>query len=63
MISQLSIRYLHDDLTHYIQVPTSRENLPYNLASAFAEIIRRSGANDKLVIEQLVIELQTDIQV
>lgn len=54
MIQDLSINFESEGLQHFIKVPTDSENLPYNLAEAFKEVIEKSNANSDIVIEQLI---------
>ncbi len=54
MITDLSINYEYGGLQYFIKVPSEDNNLPYNLAEAFEEVIRKSNANADIVIEQLV---------
>ena len=53
MIDNLTISFEREDIAHTLNVPTRDENLPYNLATAFAEIIKQSDANDEMVIDNL----------
>lgn len=53
MIDNLTISFGCDGITHTLSVPTRDENLPYNLATAFAEIIKQSDANDEIVLDNL----------
>lgn len=54
MITDLSINYECGGLQYFIKVPSEDENLPYNLAEAFREVIEKSNANADMVIEQLI---------
>lgn len=54
MIRDLSINFESEGLQHFIKVPSEDENLPYNLAEAFKEVIDKSDANSDIVIEQLI---------
>ena len=54
MISDLSINYECGGLQYFIKVPSDDNNLPYNLAEAFEEVIKKSNANADIVIEQLI---------
>lgn len=54
MISDLSINYECAGLQYLIKVPSEDCNLPYNLAEAFEEIIKKSNANTDIVLKQLV---------
>lgn len=49
MIDNLTITFESDGITHTLDVPTKDENLPYNLATAFTEIIKQSDANIEMV--------------
>lgn len=53
MIDNLTISFEREDITHTLNVPTMDVNLPYNLATAFAEIIKQSDANDEMVLDNL----------
>lgn len=55
MIQDISIKIKNGDLTHTISIDTDIDgNLPYDLAEAFAEVIRLTYANTNMVIEELV---------
>lgn len=47
MIDNLTINFECNGITHTLSVPTRDENLPYNLATAFTEIIKQSDANSE----------------
>lgn len=53
MIDNLTINFEAGGIAHTLNVPTRDENLPYNLATAFAEIITQSNANADIVINDL----------
>ena len=57
MIDNLTITFETNGITHTLSVPTRDENLPYNLATAFTEIIKQSDANSEMVIDNLMSEL------
>lgn len=57
MIDNLTISFESNGIIHTIDVPTRDENLPYNLATAFAEIIKQSDANIEMVISNLMSKL------
>lgn len=57
MIDNLTISFESNGITHTLDVPTKDENLPYNLATAFAEIIKQSDANIEMVISNLMSKL------
>ena len=54
MISDLSINYGYAGLQYFIKVPSEDNNLPYNLAEAFEEVIKKSNANVDIVLDQLI---------
>lgn len=54
MISNLSINYEYAGLQYFIKVPSEDNNLPYNLAEAFEEVIKKSNANTDIVLKQLI---------
>ena len=57
MIEYISINIKNGGLTHTIQLDTDiGSNLPYDLADAFAEVIRLTNANPDMVVEQLINE-------
>lgn len=53
MIDNLTINFECNGITHTFSVPTRDENLPYNLATVFAEIIKKSDVNDEMVIDNM----------
>ena len=57
MIQEISINIKNRGLTHTIQLDTDiADNLPYDLAEAFAEVIRLTNANPDRVVEQIISE-------
>lgn len=57
MIEYISINIKNGGLTHTISIDTDIDsNLPYDLAEAFAEVIRLTNANPNMVVEQLINE-------
>lgn len=57
MIEYISINIKNGGLTHTISIDTDIDgNLPYDLAEAFAEVIRLTNANPDIVVELLVNE-------
>lgn len=52
MIDNLSISFTLDGLQYQITIP-SDDNIPYNLAAAFEEVINKSNANPEIVIDEL----------
>lgn len=61
MIDNLTITFESNGITHTLDVPTRDENLPYNLATAFTEIIKQSDANSEIVIDKLEVEFDYGI--
>ena len=55
MIENINISFTLDGLDYNISVPTdiNYENIPYLLASAFAEVVEKSDANKEIVIDQM----------
>ena len=61
MISNLTISYEQDkNISVILSTDTACDNLPYNLAVVFAKVIRDSGTNAEMVIENLNSELESD---
>ena len=61
MIDQITAQYKVDNIDVELTVRTDMdENLPYNLASLFARIIRDTEVNPDMVLEQLSNDLETD---
>ena len=57
MIEEISIILKDGGLTHTISINTDiDDNLPYDLADAFSEVIRLTNVNPNMDIEQLVDE-------
>ena len=57
MIQEISIKIKNSRFTHTISIDTDIDgNLPYDLAEAFAEVIRMTNANPDMVVEQLINE-------
>ncbi len=54
MIENLTIRFAHNGLNYRITVLTDGENTPYDLASAFGEVIEKCNADPHIVIEELM---------
>ena len=61
MIDNLTITFEGNGITHTLSVPTRDENLPYNLATAFTEIIKQSDANSEMVIDWLECEFDYEM--
>ena len=54
MIENINISFSQCGLDYYVSIPTDNyENVPYLLASAFAELVEKSDANKELVVEQM----------
>ena len=62
MIDNLKISYVQDrDISVTLSTETEyNPKLPYNLAAVFAKVIRDSGTNAEMVIENLNSELESD---
>ena len=61
MIDQITAQYKVDNIDVELTVRTDMaENLPYNLASLFARIIRDTEVNADMVMEQLSNDLETE---
>ena len=61
MIDKITTQYKVDNIDVELTVSTDlTENLPYNLASLFARIIRDAEVNPDMVLEQLSNDLETD---
>ena len=57
MIEYIFINIKNGGLTHTISIDTDiDDNLPYDLADAFSEVIRLTNANPDMVVEQLINE-------
>lgn len=55
--SDLEISFVYHGLHHTIKVPSdydSINNLPYDLASAFEEVMEKTEVNPEIVIEELM---------
>ena len=61
MIDNLTITFESNGITHTLSITTRDENLPYNLATAFTEIIKQSDANSEMVIDKLEAEFDYGI--
>lgn len=61
MIDQITASYTVDNIDVELTVRTDMaENLPYNLASLFARIIRDTEVDADMVMEQLFNDLETE---
>lgn len=60
MIDSLIISFESEGILHTLNVPTKDINLPYNLATAFTELIKHSDANAEMIIEQLEVKFPSD---
>lgn len=55
MIDNLKVSYTEKGLFYTVTTVTGQdENLPYNLADLFEDILIHSAANETIVIEQLI---------
>lgn len=56
MIHDLTISFTKNHIRYTMQVPDADDevsNLPFDLASAFAEVIICSSVNDEMVLDEL----------
>lgn len=56
MITNITITFNNEDIIYSMQIPEVDNNIPYNLAEVFSELIKQTGANSNIVIEQLIYE-------
>lgn len=55
MIDNLKVSYTEKGLSYTVTTVTGQDdNLPYNLADLFEDILIRSAANDNIVIGELI---------
>lgn len=55
MIDNLQVSYTEKGLFYTVSTVTGQDdNLPYNLADLFEDILIHSAANENIVIEQLI---------
>lgn len=54
MIDNLKVTYTEKGLSYTVSTETNDDNLPYNIADLFEDILIHSAANDNIVIEQLI---------
>ena len=62
MIENINISFTLCGLDYSISVPTDNnyENIPYLLASVFAEVVEKSNANKDMVIEHMKANLEME---
>ena len=62
MIENINISFTLCGLDYSISIPADRnyENIPYLLASAFAEVVEKSNANKDMVIEHMKANLEME---
>lgn len=62
MIENINISFTRCGLDYNISIPTDMnyENIPYLLASAFAEVVEKSNANKEMVIDQMKANLEIE---
>lgn len=62
MIENINISFTRCGLDYNISIPTDMnyENIPYLLASAFAEVVEKSNANKEMVIGQMKANLEIE---
>lgn len=46
-MESLKISFIYDDLDYQLSVPCD-DNIPYGLAAAFVEVIKKSNASDEI---------------
>lgn len=56
MVTDIVMSFNRHQIAYSLQIPEADDNIPYNLAEAFAEIIKQTEANPDIVIEQLISE-------
>ena len=55
MIDNLKVSYTEKGLSYTVSTETGdNDNLPYNIADLFEDILIHSAANENIVIEQLI---------
>lgn len=62
MIENINISFTRCGLDYNISIPTDMnyENIPFLLASAFAEVVEKSNANKEMVIDQMKANLEIE---
>lgn len=56
MITDITVTFKKNEINYSMQIPEADDNIPYNLAEVFADLIKQTGANSDMVIEQLIDE-------
>lgn len=54
MIDNLKVSYTENGLSYTVSTETNDDNLPYNIADLFEDILIHSAANDNIVIGELI---------
>ena len=54
MIDNLKVSYTEKGLSYTVSTETNYDNLPYNIADLFEDILIHSAANDNIVIGELI---------
>ena len=54
MIDNLKVSYTEKGLFYTVSTETNDDNLPYNIADLFEDILIHSAANDNIVIGELI---------
>ena len=54
MIDNLKVSYTENGLFYTVSTETNYDNLPYNIADLFEDILIHSAANDNIVIGELI---------
>lgn len=55
----ITIMFTYEGVSHLLTVK-SDDNLPYTLATAFSEVVRKSCANPEIVIREMKDELMAE---
>lgn len=53
----ITILFAHEGVAYSLMVNGGDDNLPYDLATAFSEVVRKSCANAEIVIREMKDEL------
>lgn len=56
MIRDITLAFREGNINYSMQLPELSDNIPYDLADMFAELIRKTHANENMVIENLMDE-------
>lgn len=56
MIRDITLTFCEGNISYSMRLPELSDNIPYDLADMFAELIRKTNANENMVIENLMDE-------